>query len=279
MNQHSKRGGQANGNGVNEVRRGATRPAAVVAIVLCVGFAVAMVAIWPFRKPPSHQEMQTQPKAAVQTEIPEPEAVQTEIPEPEAVQTEIPEPEAVQTEIPKPEAVSRVSVPDRAVSPEPSTATPVSQANPAAGQGWTTNVNSPTPVQDDQSGTYSHDLNAETITFEAVNPRTQLKGRMTVTISGAYRGKRLGDGESPVGSHLQADQQATFSFVPYDRYSPSYSATVRTLQLAGDTTDDSISFNFGLDATGSDGSSQRFMLREVVTVTEDGAQVTFEQLN
>jgi len=75
MNQHSKRGGQANGNSVNEVRRGATRPAAVVAIVLCVGFAIAMVAIWSFRKPRSHQEMQTQPKAAVQTAIPKPEAV------------------------------------------------------------------------------------------------------------------------------------------------------------------------------------------------------------
>ena len=85
MNQHSKRGGEANGNTVGEVRRGATRPAAVVAIVLCVGFAVAMVAIWQFRKPPSHQEMQTQPEAAVQTEIPTPEAVQAEIPKPEAI--------------------------------------------------------------------------------------------------------------------------------------------------------------------------------------------------
>ena len=73
MNQHSKRGGQANGNSVDEVRRGATRPAAVVAIVLCVGFAVAMVAIWSCGKPPSHQEMQTQPEAAVQTETAKPE--------------------------------------------------------------------------------------------------------------------------------------------------------------------------------------------------------------
>jgi hypothetical protein len=265
MNQHSKRGGQANGNSVDEVRRGATRPAAVVAIVLCVGFAVAMVAIWPFRKPRSqqemHQEMQTQPKAAVQTEIPKPEAVQTEIPEPEPV--------------------SRVWVPGRAVPLEPSTATPVSQANPAARQLMDDHVNSPanspTPVQDDQSYDFSHDLNAETITFEAVNPKTQVPGRMTVTISGAYRGNRLWDGESPVGSHLQADQQATFSFVPYDRYSPSYSATVRTLQIAGDTTNDSISLDFGLNATGSDGSSQRFMMREVVTLTEDGAQIAFEQ--
>src|SRR5213593_4271671 len=257
MNQHSKRGNQANANSVEEVRRGATRPAAMVAIVLCVGFAVAMVAIWQFRKPPSHQEMQTQPEAAVQTEIPTPEAVQTEIPRPEAV----------------------VSLPHRTVPPELSTATPVSQANPAVRQGWTTNVNSPTPVQDDPSYTLSHDLNAETITFEAVNPKTQVKGLMTVTITGAYRGKRLGDGQSPAGSHLKANQQATFSFVPYDRYSPSYSATVNTLQLAGNTTDDSISFNFGLEATGSDGSSQRFVLKEVVTVTEESAQVTFTQLN
>jgi hypothetical protein len=259
MNRHSKRGGQANGNRVDEVRRGATRPAAMVAIVLCVGFAVAMVTLWSFQKPRSHQEMQTQPKAEVQTEIPEPEALQTEIP--------------------TPEAVSRVSVPDRDVPPEASTATPVSQVNPAARQGWTNNVNSPTPVQEDPSYTMSHDLNAETITFEAVNPKTKVKGLMTVTITGAYRGKRLGDGQSPAGSHLKAYQQATFSFIPYDRYSPSYSATVNTLQLAGNSTDDSISFNFGLEATASDGSSLRFVLKEVVTITEDSAQVTFSQLN
>jgi hypothetical protein len=257
MNQHSKRGVQANRNSMDEVRRGATRLAAVVAIVLCVGFAVAMVAIWPFRKPPSHQEMQTQPKAAVQAEIPKPEAVQTEIQ--------------------KPEEVSPVSAPHRDLPPEPSTATPVSQANPAARQLMDDHVNSPAPVQDDQSGTFSPDLNTDTITFEAVNPTTKVKGLMTVTITGAFRGKRLGDGQSPVGSHLQANQQATFSFVPYDPYSPSYSATVKTLQVAGDTTNDSIKFDFGLETTGSDGSSQEFTLREVVTVTEDSAQVTFEQ--
>jgi hypothetical protein len=249
MNRHSKRGGQANGNSVDEVRRGATRPAAVVAIVLCVGFAVAMFAIWPYRKPRSHQEMQTQPKAAVQTEIPTPE----------------------ETEIPTPEAVSRVSVPL-----EPSTATPVSQANPAASQLMDNHVNAPAPVEDDQSYDFSHDLNDETMTFEAVNPKTQIPGRMTVTISGAFRGNHLSDGESSVGSHLRANQQASFSFVPYDRYSPSYSATTR-LQVAGDATDDSIFLDFGLATTGSDGSSQQFTLREVVTVTEDDAKVTFEQ--
>jgi hypothetical protein len=278
MNQHSKRGGQANGNSVDEARRGAIRPAAAVAIVLCVGFAVAMVAFWPFRKPRSHQEMPTQPKAAVQTEIPEPEAVQTEIP--------------------KPEAVSPVSVPHSAVPLEPSTATPVSQANPAASQFVDDHVNSPTPVQDDQSYTFSHNLNAEPITFEAVNPSTQVPGLMTVTITGAYRGNRLSDGESsdgetpngespdgespdgesPLGSHLKADQRATFSFVPYNPYSPSYSATIKGLQAVGNTTNDSIFFDFGLMATGSDGSTQQFTLREVVTVTEDGAQVTFGQL-
>jgi hypothetical protein len=257
MNQHSKRGGQANGNSVDEVRRGATRPAAVVAIVLCVGFAVAMVAIWPFRKPRSHQEMQTQPKAAVQTEIPTPEAV-------------------------SPVSVPDDAVPDDAVSPEPSTATPVFQASPAARQLMDDHVNSPanspTPVQDDQSYDFSYHLNQETITFEAVNPTTQVPGQMTATITGTFRSNRLRDGKSPVGSHLQADQEAIFIFVPYDRYSPSYSAETRRLQAARDTTDDSILFDFGLTTTGSDGSSQEFTLREVVTVTEDGAQVTFEQL-
>ena len=256
MNQHSKRGSQTNGNSVNEVRRGAIRPAAMVAIVLCVGFAVAMVAIWQFREPRSHQEMQTQPKAAVQTEIPEPEAV------------------------------SPVSVPDREEWLEPSTFKPVSQANPAARQLMDDRVNSPlnspanspTPVQDDQNYDFSHDLNAETVTFQTVNPGNQVPGRMTATITGAFRGNRLSDGESPVGSHLHADQQATFSFVPDDRYSASYSATVRRLTIDGDTTNDSIHLDFGVTATASDGSSQKFILREVVTVTEDGAQVTFEQL-
>jgi hypothetical protein len=252
MNQHSKRGGQANGNSMDKVRRGATRPAAVVAIVLCVGFAIAMVAIWPFRKPRSHQEMQTQPKAAVQTEIP------------------------------KPEAVSSVSVPHRAVPLEPSTATPVSQANPAARQLMDDHVNSPanspTPVQDDQSYDFSHDLNEETITFEAVNPGNHIPGSMTATVTGTFRGNRLSDGESPAGSHLEAYQQATFNFVPSDRYSPSYSATVRTLNVAGNSRNNSISFDFGLSTTGSDGSSQQFTLREVVTITEEGAQVAFTQL-
>ena len=262
MNQHSKRGGQANGNSVDEVRRGATRRAAVVAIILCVGFAVAMVAIWSCEKPPSHQETQTQPEAAVQTETAKPET------ETSTDETEIPTPE---------EAFSPLSVPPRAVSPAASTATPPSQASPAAGQLTDDHVNSPTPAEGDQSYDFSHELTAEPVTFEAVNPTTKNPGSMTATITGSFRGKRLANGQSPGGSHLQADQQATFNFFPSDRYSPSYSATVKTLNVAGDTTNDSISFDFGLEATGSDGSSQQFTLREVVTITADGAHVTFEQ--
>ena len=138
--------------------------------------------------------------------------------------------------------------------------------------------NSRAPVQKANDHTFSHDMNAEAITFETVNPRTQVAGRMTVTITGAVRGNRLWDGQSAVGSHLLSAHQATFSFVPYYPYSPSYSATVRQLQVAGDTANDSIFFDFGLRATGSDGSVQWFMLREVVTATERGAQIAFEQL-
>jgi hypothetical protein len=133
-------------------------------------------------------------------------------------------------------------------------------------------------VQKANDYTFSHDMNGERVTFEAVNPRTQVAGRMTATITGAVRGNRLTDGQSIVGSHLQGQHQATFNFVPYYPYSPSYSATVRVLQVAGDTTDDSVFFDFGLRAEGSDGSVQWFMLREVVRATEQGAQITFEQL-
>jgi len=138
--------------------------------------------------------------------------------------------------------------------------------------------NSPASVQNGNDHTFSYDVNEETITFEAVNPRTQVAGRMTVTVSGELHGDRLGGGQSAAGSHLQSAQQATFSFVPYYPYSPSYSATVRRLNVAGDTTDDSIFFDFGLRATGSDGSVQWFKLREVVTATEDAAHLTFAQL-
>ena len=138
--------------------------------------------------------------------------------------------------------------------------------------------NSRASVQKGNDHTFSHDVNTEPITFEAINPRTQVAGRMTVTITGAVSGNRLWDGQSAVGSHLQGQQQATFSFIPYYPYSPSYSATLSSLQVARDTTDDSIFFDFGLRATGSDGSVQWFMLREVVTATEDGAQIAFKQL-
>jgi hypothetical protein len=127
--------------------------------------------------------------------------------------------------------------------------------------------------------TFSHGVNAEAITFEAINPRTQVAGRMTVTVTGAVRGNRLSDGPSTDASHLDSAHQASFSFVPYYPYSPSYSATVRRLQVAGDTTNDSIFLDFGLRADGSDGSVQWFMLREVVTANEDGAQVAFTQLS
>ena len=137
--------------------------------------------------------------------------------------------------------------------------------------------NSKTSVQKPNDNTFSHDLNAQMINFEAVNPSTKVAGRMMVTINGAVRGNRLWDGQSPVGSHLEGAAKATFNFVPYYPYSPSYSATVGLLQVAGDTKDDSIFFDFGLWTDGSDGSEQFFLLRETVTATEQGAQIAFEQ--
>jgi len=134
------------------------------------------------------------------------------------------------------------------------------------------------PAQKGDDYPISHDLNSKTITFEAVNPSNQAPGRMTVALIGAVRGYRIGDGESAAGSFLKGGQMANFSFVPYYPYYPSYSATVRLMQFAGDTASDSIFFDFGLRTTGSDGSVQWFMLKEVVTATEDAAQIAFQQL-
>ena len=226
MNQHSKRGGQANGNSVDEVRRGATRPAAVFAIILCVGFAVAMVAIWSCGKPPSHQETQTQTEAAVQTETAKPET-ETSTPG-----TEFPTPE---------EEFSPLSVPPRAVSPAASTATPPSQASPAVGQLTDDHVNSPTPAEGDQSyiflrrpraghvrGSQPHD--ADSRSHDGYDHRLlpwQTAGGMgnplVVHTSKPISRRRL------ISSLLS-------------RAPPSYSATVKTLNVAGDTTNDSIVF-------------------------------------
>src|SRR6478672_7775681 len=75
--------------------------------------------------------------------------------------------------------------------------------------------NSAGSVQNSDDYPISHDLNSETITFEAINPRTQAPGRMTVALIGAVRGYRLWDGESAAGSFLKGGQMANFSFVPY----------------------------------------------------------------
>ena len=69
--------------------------------------------------------------------------------------------------------------------------------------------NSGASVQKANDDTFSHVMNAETIAFEAVNPRTQVAGRMTVSVTGAVRGDRLRDGQSAVGSHLQGAHEAT----------------------------------------------------------------------
>jgi hypothetical protein len=138
--------------------------------------------------------------------------------------------------------------------------------------------NSRASVPNDNKYSFPLDLNQQTITFEAVNPSTQVAGRMTVTLSGAVRSERLWDGQSAVGSHLQGQQQATFSFIPYYPYSPSYSTPVRPLEFAGDSPDDSIYFDLKIRARGSDGSMQAFVLRESVTASEDGAKITFAQV-
>jgi len=138
--------------------------------------------------------------------------------------------------------------------------------------------NSAVSAQKGNDYTFSHNLSAETITFEAINPSNQAPGRMTVTITGTINGYRLWDGQSVVGSHLKVDERAAFSFVPYYPYYSSYSVTGGLRQFAGDTTDDSLFSDFAVRTKGSDGSFQRFMLREVITATEAGAQITFEQL-
>lgn len=133
-------------------------------------------------------------------------------------------------------------------------------------------------VPNDNNYSFFFDLNQQTITFEAVNPSTQVAGRMTVTLTGSVRSDPLSDGQLAAGSHFKGQQKATFNFVPYYPYSPSYSTPVSPLEFTGDSPDDSIYFDVKIRATGSDGSMQSFVLRESITASEDGAQITFAQL-
>jgi hypothetical protein len=132
--------------------------------------------------------------------------------------------------------------------------------------------------QDDNPAAYSHDLKEQTITFQAVNEQTQTVGTVTVTLTGTFRGNRLWGGRYHGGSHIDSIQSASFVFVPADSSQPTYKAELGKLELAGDSTSDAILFDSIVTGIGSDGSSQRFALREVVQVTEYGAQVSFEQL-
>jgi hypothetical protein len=140
----------------------------------------------------------------------------------------------------------------------------------------------PVPAQEqvlaeDNAYSFSHDMAEQTFTFEGVNPYTKVAGLVTITINGGvFRGKKLG--EFARGSKISGEQHGSFSFVPYDSSQPTFAGTIKFV-VGGETTTDTITFDFLIEGTGSDGSSQSFLQREVATVNEYGAQISFGNLN
>lgn len=146
-----------------------------------------------------------------------------------------------------------------------------------AAQAFSQTESQPAVQQDDNTYAYSHDLKDQTITFEAVNPKTDVAGLVTVTISGAFKGNRWWEGYYAGGVRVTGEQRATFSFVPTDPFQPTYNGKVSTLRFGGDSKNDSIWFDSVIKGVAQDGSTQRFKFREIVKVSESGAEITFAQ--
>jgi hypothetical protein len=128
---------------------------------------------------------------------------------------------------------------------------------------------------------FDQPLSEKTVTFEAVNPYSNVAGKVTITVTGTFHGKRFISGTKAGWSSIKGEQQGTFSFVPYDASQPTFTGTFK-FGLAGeipfDRHNDVLPLNFTIKTVGTDGSEVTFVQGELATVNEYGADVSFGEL-
>jgi hypothetical protein len=133
----------------------------------------------------------------------------------------------------------------------------------------------------DLSQQFDQSLAEKTITFDAVNPYSNMAGKVTIAVSGVFHGKRIGSGRKAGWSSIKGEQQGTFSFVPYDASQPTFTGTFK-FSLSGeipfDRHNDVLPLSFIINTVGTDGSEVTFVQSEFATVNEYGADVSFGEL-
>ena len=133
-----------------------------------------------------------------------------------------------------------------------------------------------------QEREFEQQLNEKTITFEAVNPYTNVPGNVTITVRGNFRGKRLDSGRKAGSSKIKGEQQGSFAFVPFDSSQPTFKGDFK-FSLSGeipfDRHSDVLPLSFIIKTVGTDGSEVTFAQMQFATVNEYGANVAFGDLN
>ena len=128
---------------------------------------------------------------------------------------------------------------------------------------------------------FKQELAEKTLTFAAINPYTNVPGIVTITISGAFHGKRIRSGKKEGWSAINGEQKGSFAFVPYDSSQPTYKGDFRFAligEIPADRHDDLLKFHFLVDTTGSDGSKLTFVQGESALVNEYVTDVSFGDL-
>lgn len=128
---------------------------------------------------------------------------------------------------------------------------------------------------------FDQPLSEKTVTFEAVNPYSNVAGSVTITVRGTFHGMRIGAGRKAGWSSIKGEQDGTFSFVPYDASQPTFTGTFKfglSGEIPFDRHNDVLPLNFTIKTVGTDGSEVTFVQGELATVNEYGADVSFGEL-
>ena len=129
---------------------------------------------------------------------------------------------------------------------------------------------------------FDQTLKETTITFDALNPYTNVLGQVTITVtSGAFHVKRRESGRKAGWTYITGNQEGSFQFIPYDSSQPKYEGTFKfglSGEIPFDRHSETLPLNFIIKTVGSDGSELTFVQAEFATITELSADVSFGEL-